>query len=419
MSQTTKRPLARYGLFLTASQIIQISIAFGANLVLVRFLLPAEFGKFAIAFAAISLLFSIFSCRVYALVIRTPNDLYDDETKDRYYNVMLLETVFSTATALIWFSMAGSVTQWDLVLIFALAARHWLQGNRAFFERSMPYRKLALVETLAPIFAHCVSVILILNGFGIATLYIREVVLTLVELVALGMVGGITIRRIQWIGIDKLRGVLLEARGVWIDGIAETGYQRLILLATGFFGGTSAAGYFFQANRLAMIPHQLLSPVLSRLAANWISRAEDQPLQIARRKGFVRLAFVPLMLVGIAAILWADPIVPWIFGENWSRSADLLAALSGVIVFLTLFEVLRSYCMVTRRMRILLIGRIMQYAGVALAIVAIAAEWFPADIALAFGQSIGFFASFLAVALILWCVEAKADRRNADNGDRA
>ena len=419
MSQTPKRPLTRYGLFLTASQIIQIGIAFGANLVLVRFLLPAEFGKFAIAFAAISLLFSIFSCRVYALVIRTPNDRYDDETKDRYYNVMLLETVFSTATALIWFSMAGNVTQWDLALIFALAARHWLQGNRAFFERSMPYRKLALVETVAPILAHCVSVILILNGFGIATLYIREIVLTLVELMALGMVGGITIRRVQWIGTAKLRGVLLEARGVWIDGIAETGYQRLILLATGFFGGTSAAGYFFQASRLAIIPHQLLSPVLSRLAANWISRAENQPLQISRRKGFVRLAFIPLMLVGIAAILWADPVVPWIFGENWSRSADLLAALSGVIVFLTLFEVLRSYCMVTRRMRILLIGRVMQYAGVALAIVAIAAEWFPADIALALGQSIGFVTSFLTVALILWLVERNADRRNAGRGDYA
>ncbi|MDA0239721.1 MAG: oligosaccharide flippase family protein, partial [Proteobacteria bacterium] len=360
MSQTTKRPLARYGLFLTASQIIQIGIAFGANLVLVRFLIPAEFGTFAIAFAAISLLFSIFSCRVYALVIRTPNDRYDDNTKDRYYNVMLLETFFSTATALIWFSIVDNVTHWDLALIFALAVRHWIQGNRAFFERGMPYQKLSLVETVAPIFAHTVSVVLILNGFGIATLYIREIILTLVELVALGMVGGITIRRVRWIGIGPLRSVLLEARGVWIDGILETGYQRLILLATGFFGGTSAAGYFFQASRLAMIPHQLLSPVLSRLAANWISRAESQSLQISRRKGFIRLAFFPLVLLGIAAILWADPIVPWIFGDNWSRSADLLVALSGVIVFLSLFEVLKSYCIVTRRMRILLIGRIMQ-----------------------------------------------------------
>ena len=419
MSQTPKRPLARYGLFLTASQIIQIAIAFGANLVLVRFLLPAEFGKFAIAFAAISLLFSIFSCRVYALVIRTPDDRYDNDTKDRYYNVMLLETVFSTTTALIWFSIAGNVTQWDLALIFALATRHWLQGNRAFFERSMPYRKLSLVETVAPILAHSVSVILILNGFGIATLYIREIVLTLVEMVALGMVGGITIRKIRWIGMESLRNVLLEARGVWIDGIAETGYQRLILLATGFFGGISAAGYFFQASRLAVIPHQLLSPVLSRLSANWISRAENQPLKISRRNGFIRLSFIPLILLGIAAILWADPVVPWIFGDNWSRSADLLVALSGVIVFLTLFEVLKSYCMVTRRMRILFVGRVIQYAGIALAIIAITAEWLPADIALALGQSAGFFASFVAVGLILWRVERKADRLNAQKKDRA
>lgn len=419
MSQTTKRPLARHGLFLTASQIIQIAVAFGSNLVLVRFLLPAEFGTFAIAFAAISLLFSIFSCRVYALVIRTPDDRYDDNTKDRYYNVMLLETLFSTATALIWFSLVDTVSLWDLALIFALAVRHWLQGNRAFFERSMPYQKLSLVETVAPILAHSVSVALIINGFGIATLYIREVVLTLVEMLALGLVGGITIRKVRWIGMGSLRGVLLEARGVWIDGIVETGYQRVILLATGFFGGTSAAGYFFQASRLAIIPHQLLSPVLSRLAANWISRAENQPQQISRRKGFIRLAFFPLMLLAIAAILWADPIVPWIFGDTWTRSADLLAALSGVIVFLTLFEVLKSYCIVTRRMRILLIGRIMQYAGIALAVIAIAAEWFSADIALALGQSIGFFVSFAAVALILWRVEAKADRQNADKRDHA
>jgi len=219
--------------------------------------------------------------------------------------------------------------------------------------------------------------------------------------------------------MESLRNVLLEARGVWIDGIAETGYQRLILLATGFFGGISAAGYFFQASRLAVIPHQLLSPVLSRLSANWISRAENQPLKISRRNGFIRLSFIPLILLGIAAILWADPVVPWIFGDNWSRSADLLVALSGVIVFLTLFEVLKSYCMVTRRMRILFVGRVIQYAGIALAIIAITAEWLPADIALALGQSAGFFASFVAVGLILWRVERKADRLNAQKKDRA
>ena len=42
-------------------------------------------------------------------------------------------------------------------------------------------------------------------------------------------------------------------------------------------------------------------------------------------------------------------------------TADLLMALGGVIMFASLFEVLKSYCVVTRSMRTLFLGRVMQY----------------------------------------------------------
>jgi O-antigen/teichoic acid export membrane protein len=406
--------LARFSLYLTSSQIIQSAVAFGANLVLVRFLLPADFGRFAIAYAGIALMFSIFSCNVSALIIRTSDDDFDDARQDRYYSILILESLLSLTIIVLWMIFTDEGSLWVYGLLCALAGRHWLQQNRAFYERHMPYRTLPVIEAGAAITAHIVSLIALFSGAGIASLFIREIILTLVEIAGLWAVGGITIRKFKIPSVQEWGLVLREASGIWLDGVLENAYQRLVILASGLLGGNTAAGFLFQAQRLAVIPNQLLSPVFSRLSANWMSRAETPEIRIGRRQKFLMLSFPILLVLGIATYFWADPVVPWIFGENWQHSADLLAAMCGMVTFLTLFEILKSYCAVTRCMRVLFVGRIMQYAGLAGAALAASAGWMASDVAIAVGQSAGFALAFVVVFLILRWRESSQRRTGSE-----
>ncbi|MBC8036134.1 MAG: hypothetical protein H7X89_02840, partial [Rhizobiales bacterium] len=45
------------------------------------------------------------------------------------------------------------------------------------------------------------------------------------------------------------------------------------------------------------------------------------------------------------------------FGPNWAPAAPLLVSLAGLIVFLSLFEVLRSYAVASKLIRLLLVAR--------------------------------------------------------------
>jgi O-antigen/teichoic acid export membrane protein len=385
-------------------------VAFAANLVLVRYLLPVDFGRFAVALAGVGLVFSLLSCRVSYLVIRAGDEALA-AAKDRYIAALSIETALSAVVACGWIFLTTGTSFWQLSLVAALAIRHWVQHNRAFFERTMPYRPLASAEAGVATLAHLCAIVLVVAGFGPATLYLREGILTIAELAALWSIGGLTLGRLKPVSIAGLLAVYREAGGNWLDGVLEDGYQRLLILAAGAFGGAAAAGLFFQAYRLAIVPHQLLAPIMTRLAANWISRSDDAAERIARRQRIVGVFFLPLLLAGVATFLWADPLVPWLFGAPWSRAADLLAAMAGMVTFFTLFETLRAYCIVVRRMRLFLIGRAVQYAGVLSALGAAAAGWLAGDMALAIGQSLAFFLAFLFVAAMLRYREATVTAR--------
>lgn len=405
--------IARHSLFLTASQIIQIAVAFGANLVLVRYLVPADFGNFAIAFAGIVLALSFFSFRMSTLIIRA-NDETIETQRDRYYTVFTIETMLSAIVAGGWILLTAGISLWQLSLVAALAIRHWIHQNKAFYERSMPYGRLSTAEGGIAILAHLCTVALVIAGVGPAVLYIREIILTLAELVALSAMGGLTIGRLTWIPKRERRTLFRAALPFWLDGMIENAYQRLLILAAATFGGATTAGLFFQAHRLAVIPTQLLAPVMLRLAGNWIGRATTPGDQVSRRKIFIQIAFFPLLLAGIATYIWADPVVPWLFGENWARSADLLAAMCGAVTFMALFETLKAYCFIARRMRLFLVGRMVQYFGTLMPLGAAWAGWIAGDLALAMGLSIAFFIAFAFVASMLQRAESSADNSIPD-----
>ncbi|MBW2531754.1 MAG: oligosaccharide flippase family protein [Deltaproteobacteria bacterium] len=164
------------------------------------------------------------------------------------------------------------------------------------------------------------------------------------------------------------RSMLRRASLPWADGVAESLFDRLLVLAAAAAGGERGAGMFFQAYRLAGVPHQLLHPLLGRMALNWFSREEDARARMRRRRQLVLLGAVPLGLAAAAAIVFADPVVPVVFGERWRPVVPILGALSGFILFNTLFATHKNYGFATNGIKVLLAARVLQYAGLGVAL---------------------------------------------------
>ncbi|MBL6931617.1 MAG: oligosaccharide flippase family protein [Rhodospirillales bacterium] len=396
------------GIFLVSGQVFQALLAFGVNLVLVRFISPGEFGRFALILAGASIVYSIISPRINFLIIRMPESDYNDKMKDMLFSAMALETLAATLIITVWLIVTGHAGLWEIVLVGAVGLRHWTDLNKAFYERTMPYRQLAVVETGASGGGHLLALAMVLGGLGWVTLFVREVVISFINLFGLWRVGGMTLYRLRLLTLTEWLALYKDARGVWLDGVMEGNFQRLTILLAGWFGGEATAGLFFQAQRLAFVPHQVLSPVIYRILTNWFGRTEDAKARREGRNKVLLFLFPPLLLAGILTVLFADPVVPWLFGESWARAADILVAMFGMVSFCTLFETLKSYCLTTRQSVTLFGGRVVQYIGLLVPTAAGFAGWLSADIALAMGLSIAYFLAFLFIFMVLHLKESGA-----------
>ena len=69
MVEIDYRELKIGSLFLVSGRAAQAFIAFGVNLVLVRYLTPEDFGRFALALAGVALVYTLLSLQINVLII--------------------------------------------------------------------------------------------------------------------------------------------------------------------------------------------------------------------------------------------------------------------------------------------------------------------------------------------------------------
>jgi O-antigen/teichoic acid export membrane protein len=349
------------GLSLTGGAIVQAVVGLGAQIVLMRLLLPDEFGDFALVLAAASLAQVVLSFRLNFLIIRVSDAELTESRRERYKAALVWETAAAAAVTLIWLIISGLLSGYALILVMALAIGQWTNQCAAFFERTFAYRKIVAVETGSQIIGHVCAVALVLTGGGAAALYLRELIVVLARLGIFARVGALSWPRFRLPRWFELRALAIESRALWTDGVLEGGFSRVIVLAAASLGGAHGAGIFSQSLRLAIVPHQMVSPVAARMSGNLFSRIEYASL---RRRLLSRMALATLAVLLVAAVItvvFSDPFIPRWLGEHWRPAISTIIAMVGVIMFMSSFELMRAYCVSQRRMCLVLSARVLQY----------------------------------------------------------
>lgn len=358
--------ILRQGIPMATGTVIQAAAAFGANLTLARHLTPAEFGRFALVQAAAGLMVAVMSLRLASVVLRAPEEHMTEEFRRRLSTWMLVEALAILAVLTCWATLAGGVQPLDWVLALSVVFGHWLGENRAFYERRGRFHGLTALETSVQLAGHGGAVVLAACGMGADILYLREAFLAAAAALGLIWLGGLRPFRPVGLRLSDFAGLVREVRGTWLDGVLESSFQRLTLMTVNAATSLTGTGLFFQAHRLAVVPHQFVSPVIGRVLAAWVGGTESIAERRTTRNHVLLLLGSALALAALAAVVLADPMIPWIFGPHWAPAAPVLRSLAGMIVFLSLFETLRCFAVMTRRVRLLLLARLGQYVGFAL-----------------------------------------------------
>lgn len=390
--------LSRYAGWLVGGTGIQALVGFGANLVLVRLLLPEEFGQFAVVQANVALASTFINFKVDDLVFRLSESDLDRVQMGLFGSALVVESLGITVAALVVLATLNLLSVGALLLLGATVSASWLSVETRLYERRFKYRNLSVIETVSHAVGHVAAVGGALLGWGAIVLYLREPVRRAGKVVGLAAVGGLQRIPIRKPSFDGWKQLYEQVRGFWADGFLAQGFERAVILVVAGLTGHRVTGYFFQARRLAVVPHQLLQPVTFRMAFNIFSRLESpEERQRVLDRGLATGCLL-LTLGGAVSYLLADPVIPWLFGETWAPVVPLFRGMAGVLVGLTLFTTLQAYHMALGQMsHFVKIGRTAQYGAFALAAGAGTVNFVAAQDALAYGLS----ASFLVPTALL------------------
>ena len=399
-SELGLRRLVSGGSVLAAGAFVQAGLGLIAQLILMRLLLPEEFGEFVVVLALCGVIQMVLSLRLNVQIIRVPDDQMTPARHDSYRAALVWESAASALVTLLWLAWTGMLTPLALLLVGALMLGQWSNQNVAFYERGMAYGRIVMVETGSQILGHALAVALVLTGFGAAALYLREMAVAMTRVVAFAWIGALSKPLWRWLGWSDWCRLIREARGLWVDGLLESGLARFIVLGTAATGSTHGVGIFAQSQRLATIPHQLMAPAVIRLSANLFSRLTDDT---RRRALLVRLTMASLAALAIAAavmVVLAEPVIPPLLGKHWRPATQVVIAMAGIVLFYSPFELLRSYCISRHRMHLVLVARLVQY-GVFLVALLLARTADDPILTLAWGVSATYALSFLVLATAL------------------
>lgn len=357
------------GAYLITANVVQALVVFVSNLIVLRFLAPEEFGRFAVTLAGTAIIVGLLSLRLNVAILRTPAEEFSPQRQQLYFSAVVMEAMLIALVLLAWTVGTGRSTAADLTLVAGLLLQSFANNARGFLERGLRYRKIAIAETATVVAAQVVSVAVVIGTESVTALYVRELATGIASLIGLWCCGGLVVFPVRWLSGAEWRVLVRDSRDGWLDASLESAFQRITVLAVGGLISERGAGLFYLAQRLAVIPHQILYP-LGRVAMGWFSQNPDTTERERGRNRLIAVLALPLAVCAVATLILSEPLIVLLFGAHWQEAVPVLQAMSGAILFSSLFEITRGYAMLHKQTTTILAGRTMQFVGFALPLVA-------------------------------------------------
>lgn len=323
----------------SGSQIVAQIVMWVSTILVVRLLIPADYGIFAMT-QVVYALFMVFNGYSFASALIQDESLNRDRVAQAFGLLILLNgglalvqfLVAPLAAAYFRQPIVADLLRWQALLF---VANPIIALNTAILARGLDFRKQA-VANLAGAFAGAGTALgCALAGFGVWTLVAAPLALFFVRAVGLTLVAGappMPSFRFKGAGhMMSFGGALLVSQIFWI-----VQSQADILIAGRAFD-VHDLGLYSEALFLALIFTAKFIPPLNEVAF-------PAYVQLAREGGSPAKAFLTsarlTMLVAlpiyVGMALVAEPLVATLFGAKWTPMAPLVAGLAPAMPFLAL-----------------------------------------------------------------------------------
>lgn len=326
---------ARGALITLSGQGIRILLQFAGVVVLARLLSPHDYGLLAIVVVIIGIgeIFRDFG--LSSAAVRAP-----ELTGGQRTNLFWINAAIGVSLGGVLFAISGPLAtaagQIEVQSIArAMTVIFILNGLttqfRAHLMRDLQFRRLAIIDVIAPAFALAVAISAALLGWGYWSLVAQQITQALAILVGTAVgarwLPGLPNRNVS------VRPFLRFGANLVLSQIVNYGANNVDTAVVGFVYGPTSLGLYNRAYQLVVTPlSQIQSPVTSVAIPVLAKIQEDQRRFSAYIvRGQLALGYpISLGLVGVAVA--AEPITRLMLGEQWLAAVPFLQlfAVAGI-----------------------------------------------------------------------------------------
>lgn len=379
-----------------ATQILKIAVQFSSIVLLARLLTPDDYGTLASALVVIGFGEVLRDAGLSTATIQAKSICSEQQTK-----VFLVNSAIGLLLCFLAYVAAEPVSLFfknpdvkDIVralsgsfLIGAFGAQY-----RAALTRTLKFHRIAFSDIASQVAAVIVAATLAIKGFGVWALvfqYLTQVSsATLINLIGCKWAPRLPIDAAAPIG--KLVRFGLHLLGTQIIGTASKSADSA---AVGRFLGQESLGLYNRGSQIVVAPYTQLTIACTSFVLPVLSSIDDEDGFISALRRFQRLILTLLFLILMLVAVFSDPLLTFVMGDKWAKSADITACLAIALMFQAAHY--PTYWIFVSKgwtPRLLKVDLLLKPAGILL---------------VAAGASVGVYALILSIAVSAvcsWCV---------------
>lgn len=323
----------------SGTQILSQAISWGATILVIRILNPADYGLFAMAQVMMTFL-DFLNGYGFASALIQSRDLAERAIRQALGITILLNCSMAAvqiAVAPLVAAYYGRPEIADLLrlLAFVYVATPFIIVPEVLLSRSLDFKRQAIVNLTAAIVGASVSLGCALSGFGVWTLIYAPLALVFTRAIGLTIAAGLFVLPSFDFrgagGVARFGGILMASHLFWVIQA-----QSDIFIA-GRSYSPAEIGLYAQALFLTQLVMAKFVPALNQVAFPAYARLQDD--LPALRWGFlgsvqlIMLATAPIYL-GLAAS--AGPLVELVFTAKWMAMVPFIQILAFAMPLMTI-----------------------------------------------------------------------------------
>jgi len=217
--------------------------------------------------------------------------------------------------------------------------------------------KVNLYSALLTIgFSLTLGIPLALLGLGVYALALPAPVIWIAQLILYKKISGLSVWAVPM--RSPLTTTISRGFVLWLSSAAEQALSRVDKIFLGHFGSTEALGNYNRAFNYAPLSHLVLNSLVANPTVSALGRCANNTarFRLIARSGAIVVGGSLLNFM----VWWffADPLVPWIFGSQWTEAIPLFRAFASLSFAYAVFYLPTTFLLNQRRYAVLAIVRL-------------------------------------------------------------